>query len=149
MEQKPDTIIRHKFPCDKLYIELILEYIASYCDRIGTTANITDSILLAVKEALTNIRNHAYKNKKNQPVQLSLMQYKEKIVIELIDYGKPFLKNVTTRSPIEEIASSGLGIYVMEQSMDSVLFTSGESRGTTLTLVKYLTKRKPGRGKRT
>ena len=145
MDTQESRVCKHKFNCEKEYIECILTYIARISEQDGFSPRQINDILTATREALVNIKNHAYEGKTNKPVQLNCYRYKQKIEIEIRDYGKQFLKTVTDRSPIEDIAQTGLGIYVMEKSMDAVSFSSSTQSGTLLKMTKFLSKRKSGR----
>jgi len=83
---------------------------------------------LAIVEAANNIIQHAYKQKKNKPLQISIFHRGDHIQIELYDTGFPIdLNSVKTPdfkwNGIQDFPEDGWGIFLMNKLMDEVTYT--------------------------
>lgn len=99
------------------------------------------AIQTAVDEACSNIIDHAYGGEDIGDIRITVTNIKNGLKIVLKDHGKSFnpdeIPEPDLTSQIEYRRERGLGIFFIRQLMDEVIFDFSESRGNTLTLVKY------------
>ncbi len=81
---------------------------------------------LIVEELLTNIVNHAYPQKKEDNICISLSVYPQKIIFSVKDQGTPFNPcthpSPTLNIPIEERPIGGMGIHLVKQNAKTISY---------------------------
>jgi anti-sigma regulatory factor (Ser/Thr protein kinase) len=98
-------------------------------------------ISLAVDEALCNVIKHGYGRRDDMPIWLSLWALEGKptgikIVIEdLATQVDP--KKIQGRN-LDDIRPGGLGVYIIRQIMDEVVYEQRPEGGMRLTLIRHV-----------
>jgi serine/threonine-protein kinase RsbW len=118
-------------------------------EKIGFPDSECRSITRAVDEAMTNIIRHAYRNQRDQPIELACFRAKraadgesmEGLEIILKDQGIQVDPEEMHGRPLDEVQPGGLGLHYIRQSMDIMEMTRADGTNQ-LRLVKYL---RPGR----
>jgi serine/threonine-protein kinase RsbW len=95
------------------------------------------SITLAVDEALSNVIRHAYKNRRDQEIELSCQVHPDCLEFTFLDCGEPADLSRICRQPLDEIALGGRGTQLIRQVMDEVCYER-VAEGNRLRLKKYL-----------
>ena len=100
-----------------------------------------DQIVLAVDEAATNVIKHALQQDSRKFFGVEIDPGEEKITIVLSDEGPPFDPSDIPEKPdvvkrIREKKRGGLGIYLMRNVMDEVLFTREKNINRTIMIKK-------------
>ncbi|MDI6804480.1 MAG: ATP-binding protein [Bacteroidota bacterium] len=107
----------------------------------GFDEDTTNRIVLAVDEACTNIIRHAYKNISNKPIEVRIIQNKNKFEVMITDYGKPFDPNSVKEPDIKDnfknYKKGGFGIFLMRSLVDEVDFRRDEGQKNIVRLIKY------------
>ncbi len=125
-----------------------LPKIGEFLDRTMQHLKIQSSkdiyaVQLSVDEACTNIINHAYADKSDGTIVIRCMLMGEKLVIDIMDWGKPFDPTIKPKPDIEsgldERKVGGLGIFFIRKFMDEVSYLRSDCMNL-LTLVKYIQK---------
>lgn len=129
------------FPAKLENLYEMLLWISSHCKRAGCKKEMLKKIELASEEALVNVFNHAYKNREGDII-LSFFSDQEELKIIIKDKGllfNPLLeeKKINILAPLEEREEGGLGIIMIKQYMDKVLYERQEPYNV-LTLVKKI-----------
>lgn len=97
-------------------------------------------IQLAVDEAVSNIIEYAYGGGSDQPIECTYCITKADLTMSLCDYGRPFdpasVPEPNLEADLESRTTGGLGVFIIRQLMDRVLFAFGDPAGNTLTMVK-------------
>ena len=93
--------------------------------------------LMAVGEACTNSMAHSYGKDVKGSIRVSAMEFKDKIVFNIRDYGEKInLKKI--KSPkLPPKKPHGLGIYFLKTIMDELKYNTTHPKGNELTLIKY------------
>ena len=117
--------------------------VAGFCLQLNPTIDQITDIKTAVSEAVTNSIVHAYPNKENGEIIITVTLFENNIKIEIRDFGvgiedlekakQPFF----TTKPNEE--RSGMGFTVMESFMDSMNVESPKDGGVKVVLTKTIT----------
>jgi serine/threonine-protein kinase RsbW len=109
------------------------------CAESHITGQAAYHVQLAVDEACANIFEHGYEGQPG-PVQLEMTASAETLIIWIRDWGHSFdpasISKPNPTTPLEERAIGGLGIYLMHQVMDEVVYQFDVGNGNTLKLVK-------------
>lgn len=109
--------------------------------RSGIDEDTTNRIVMAVDEACTNIIRHAYKNISSNPIEVCIIQSKNKFEVVITDYGKPFdpnsIKEPDIKDNLKNYKKGGLGMFLIRALMDEVDFRRDEGQKNVVRLIKY------------
>jgi sigma-B regulation protein RsbU (phosphoserine phosphatase) len=121
-----------------------LDDIRTYVAKAARNAELNDkavyAVQLAVDEACTNIIDHAYGGESDAEIKLSCEITEEALKITIQDNGKPFDVNSVAPPdldvPLSERHVGGLGIYLINNLMDSLEHQTIGKTGNILVLTK-------------
>ncbi len=111
---------------------------------LGLDADTVYDLRLAVDEACTNIVQHAYGGAGGE-ISITIELVEEGVRVFVRDWGLEFdpqsasVPDVT--APLEQRPLGGMGLFLMREMMDKVIFQSAGENGNTLTMVKRLPRR--------
>ena len=124
------------------YLAVIRAAVEAAATKSGFTADMSDRIVLAVDEAVTNVIRHGYKGRTDQPIWLKMRPVngdgKEgmEFLIEDECTGVDLAK--IKGRPLEEVRPGGLGVHIITGVMDQVEYRSRpDGTGVQLRMVKY------------
>lgn len=113
--------------------------VAAFLADLDPTLDELADVKTAVSEAVTNSIIHGYENGIGK-IYLTCAKEKQKIQIEVIDYGKGIEDVPKAKEPFyttrPELERSGMGFAFMEAFMDDVEVDSAPGQGTTVRMVK-------------
>ena len=100
------------------------------------------AMALAVDEALTNVIRHAYGGEPNKEIEIAIEQLNETndhqgLRISIRDFGKTVDRSKIKSRELTDIRPGGLGVHIMREVMDEVIYERPESGGTLLRMIKY------------
>jgi len=138
---KVEIMETRTFPGNFKSLAPISSFIINYAEEAGFSASEVYAIQTAVDEACANIIDHAYGGEDIGDIEISVSEANDSLRIVLRDTGERFdpdsVPEPDLDSPLEIRKERGLGIFFMRKLMDKVLFDFSQSRGNTLTLVKF------------
>jgi anti-sigma regulatory factor (Ser/Thr protein kinase) len=116
-----------------------LDEFRAYIDRVGTALGLGSPLLgdlrLVVDEAVTNIVLHGYGGK-GGPVELQLAREGGDIVVLIRDEAPPFNPDAVEEPDLDaalpQRKPGGMGIFLMRQMMDEVVFQPQPGGGNEL-----------------
>ena len=117
----------------------IRKFVQQATSALGVTQDTINDIILAVEEAAANIIIHGYKN---QPGMIKIVVRKESdsIFIRLQDQAPSFdptqVPPPDLNRPLDERPLGKLGIYMIKQTVDEMIYDILPGGGNQLTLVK-------------
>lgn len=121
---------------------VVRNFVSEAAFSSGIDEDTTNRIVLAVDEACTNIIRHAYKNINTKPIEVSIIQNKNKFEVVITDYGKPFdpnsIKNPDVKDYLKNYKKGGLGMFLMRSLVDDVEYRRDEGEKNVVRLIKYL-----------
>ena len=116
-------------------------YIDEKGQALGLEKQLLGDLRLVVDEAVTNVVLHAYQGN-GGPVELELSRHENNVVVRIRDEGPPLnpdgVADPALDTALAERAPGGMGIFLMKQMMDEVIFEPLASGGNELKLVKHL-----------
>ena len=115
----------------------------------STRSSFTRKVLLAVEEAVVNIINYAYPKGHMGRIDIDIQgtpatggTQKGGITIRLADYGEYFDPNkrkaIDVTQKVDEREVGGLGIYLYQQLMDTVIYERTDDGRNVLTMTKNI-----------
>jgi anti-sigma regulatory factor (Ser/Thr protein kinase) len=124
------------------YLPLCAAFIESNSCLIGFDPDEVQAIVLATDEAISNIILHAYAPGQYDTIKIECWQTPLGIEIIIKEKGMPVDTNKFPEYDPDSIAitkdSSGLGLYLIKQTIDEIIFTNRGSEGRETHLIKYL-----------
>lgn len=108
---------------------------------LGLDDDTVYDLLLAVDEGCTNIVRHAYAGLGGE-VEIRIELVEGGVRASLRDWGAEFDPGAAPRpdvtAPLESRAQGGMGLFLMQEVMDSVSFQFEGDKGNTLVMEKLL-----------
>lgn len=118
----------------------IRDFIGQSCRHYGIGQPVCDQLQLAVDELCTNIISHGYANRAAGKLTVMFGYIAPQITIIIEDDGAPFDPQQAPPPDLtagwEERAVGGLGIYLAQQVVDRLEYTSHPVAGNRLLLIK-------------
>ncbi len=99
-------------------------------------------ITLAIDEAVTNIIKHAYEDRRNDAIRITVDVNPKRFEVVIYDTGCSFnpkdVKTPDIQQFVREGRRGGLGVFLMRKIMDEVEYVFQEGVKNELRMVKYL-----------
>lgn len=135
--------LRVQMVSDPVYLSGARELVSAVAKRLGFAAEASGQIALALDEALCNIIRHGYERRRDGTIWISLWPLESgnghgiglRIVIE--DEAKQVEPEQIRSRDLDEIRPGGLGVHIIREVMDEVVYEKRPSVGMRLTLVKW------------
>ena len=136
-------------PGHSSYLEYIRSMVCSLSRTVGFSEEEVAKIEMSVDEACSNIIEHAYEPEtkwcwqhRAPEIRLNMRVENKQLIIEINDHGQRFDFTAHCHDSIEEglrsMHTGGYGISIIRQFMDEVGYTSSDTTGNTVRLIKYL-----------
>ena len=136
----PITLTMHS---DTRYLCVARALVSAFARQAGFDDRTTGQIALAIDEALCNVMRHGYEGRHGMPIWLHLHAIAEadrtvgmRIVLE--DEGRQVDPRQIRSRDLADIRPGGLGVHIIRETMDNVLYEQREDRGMRLTLTRRL-----------
>lgn len=130
--------VRLELVSDPMFLAGAREMVSSVAGRLGFGDTACGQIALAVDEALCNVIRHGYEGQGGRPIWIELWPIESgeglRIVIE--DEAKQIDPDAVRGRDLDDIKPGGLGVHIMREIMDSVVFERRDGVGMRLTLTK-------------
>jgi anti-sigma regulatory factor (Ser/Thr protein kinase) len=140
-ESKPAVEIR--LLSDPTYLAGARELVLGLTRRLGFKQDESGRIALAVDEALANVINHGYERQLDKPIWISIWSHASpgvpglRIVVE--DEAKQIDPDAICGRDLDDVKPGGLGVHIIKEVMDSVVYERREKVGMRLIMTKALT----------
>lgn len=123
-------------------LDTVSKFIVQAATQVGLDDRAAWQVQLAVDEAVTNIIQHGYDERTRGTIDLTWRVVGDDLEVVLRDHGRQFdpseVPAPDITSPLEERQAGGLGIFLMNQLMDSVRFESEAGQGNVLVMTKHI-----------
>ena len=123
-------------------LSAVREFIGGAAREFGFSEEDSSKIALAVDEACTNIIRHAYHNRSDKKIEISIQAEKDTFEIVIVDTGDRFdsetVKPINLKEHLTSFRRGGLGVYLMKTLMDDVVYRSLSGRKNEVRLIKHL-----------
>ncbi len=130
--------IKLSVPSHPRYLQLVRGMMGKIAHIIGFSEDASGHIILAVDEACSNIIKHSYMNDHKKKIDISVEINEKELKVHITDYGKQCdIRRMQPRN-IDALSPGGLGIYIMNQVMDSVKFDCSSPRQNRVTMIKRM-----------
>ena len=131
--------LRVELVSDPLYLSGAREMVAAIARRIGFTEEGCGQIALALDEALCNVMRHGYSGQNDRPIWISVWPENGdvrgiRIVVE--DEAKQVDPTVIKSRDLADVRPGGLGVHIIKEIMDEVVYEHRTPKGMRLSLKK-------------
>lgn len=138
MDRQPHDL-RLLVNSDPRLLGVIRGVLQVWLEILGLEADRRSEVVLAVDEACSNCIRHAYEGRVDEQVELVLSLAEEWIEITVSDQGRPCPSECAEYSPLErpaphEVVPGGLGVKLIYEIFDEVVFCPGRSGGNCVTM---------------
>jgi anti-sigma regulatory factor (Ser/Thr protein kinase) len=141
MDDKPH--IRVEMLSDPCYLAGVRQLVSGVCQRIGLNENACSQVALAVDEALANVIRHGYARASDRPIWISLWPLEPVdgkgpgVRIEIEDEARQVEPAEMKGRELDDLRPGGLGVHIIREVMDDVVYDKRSPCGMRLTMVKY------------
>lgn len=139
--ESPCDYSKLTLPNDRSYVETAVAYVGEVARKFGFDDEDRRDVELAVREAVTNVVEHAYEPGETATFDVSCERVPLGMQVSVRDKGLPFdpdrIPQCVTQPNTDEERGSGCGILAMSRVMDEVHFRNLGLDGKEAVLVKY------------
>jgi serine/threonine-protein kinase RsbW len=139
--QKNDSL-KLTIPGKLSYFPIARLFVQETAVMFGFEGNDLYKIVLAMEEAVTNVMKHAFVDDEQDTIDIICEQVPLGMKIVIREKGIPFdpeqLPEYKPAADLDSVSTSGMGIFLMRESMDEVAFHNLGMEGKETHLVKYL-----------
>jgi anti-sigma regulatory factor (Ser/Thr protein kinase) len=107
--------------------------------KISLAGQEPGSIILAVDEACSNIIKHSCKNDDTRTIDLSVRLKSNALIISIVDDGILFGVDELKSRDLKEVKPGGLGLHIIKQVMDTVVYSCTPEGFNKIKMIKKLT----------
>lgn len=127
-----------QFPSDPKFLSLLRGVISAAAKMVGFDETEIGKLQLAVDEAVTNIIRHSLKNDFDRTIDAELILDEQALEVVLRDDGLPVDQDALKPKAPSPDRPGGLGLYLMHECMDKVVYERLADHRNQLWLTKYL-----------
>jgi anti-sigma regulatory factor (Ser/Thr protein kinase)/N-acetylglutamate synthase-like GNAT family acetyltransferase len=129
-------------PPDVSYMPVVRAYVREVAQKAGLSQDDINKVVLATDEAATNVIKHALLPKNDGSFDIICELSSLKLTVIVKDKGLPFSPEKVEKYCIEKVLDGrepkGMGLFLMENSVDEFTFHNNGFQGKAVHLVKYL-----------
>lgn len=123
---------------DPRWLQVLRAAVGQVGQLAGLTPQAADHLKLAVDEACANIIRHAYEGQRGRPIVATFSLHPDRLEVCLRDFGKKVPPDSIRPLTLDSSRVGGLGVRLMHECMDEVVYEPADGEGMVLRLVKYL-----------
>lgn len=125
------------FPSDTHYVHMAINVARNAAVMAGFENAVAGKVAIATDEAVTNVIKHAYGGQNDKRITLKFVITPESLIINIMHTGKA-LTNEEIKLPVmkeylKKKKPGGLGLYIMQQFMDEVHYSTGKEHCCQMT----------------
>ncbi|MHC4960208.1 MAG: ATP-binding protein [Planctomycetota bacterium] len=95
-------------------------------------------VVLAVQEACTNVIRHCYECREDERIDIVISFAPDRLEIRIDDWGDWVDPDNIRSRDLDDVKPGGLGVHLMQSTMDVVEYRKNEWGGTSLVMIKQL-----------
>ena len=123
------------------YVPIAVASVWKIADILGFTVEEAEQLMLAVREAGTNVTEHAYNRGEDATFDVIFERIPGGIRVEVKDMGLPFdpdrIPEYVAPTDADTLTTAGLGVFLMRAMVDECTFVNLGPGGKQTQLVKY------------
>ncbi len=127
--------INMSLPSKPEYVSIARLAASFVANQMGFDIEIIEDIKLAVGEACNNAILHSGTD---EIYKLEFINKTDKLIIEVVDFGKGFSLENYKKPSAEDLQENGLGLFIIKSLMDTVEIETSEGSGTKIIMSKIV-----------
>ncbi len=132
-------VLELHFPACSDLLKPVRSLVCTVAQMYAFSSKEVDSLVLAVNEACMNIIQHAYGDSCEGEIVLEICDRHDHIVFRLTDFAECSDKCKIKPRDLADIRPGGLGVHLMKEAMDEVIFLDGPNKcGNVVELTKKI-----------
>jgi anti-sigma regulatory factor (Ser/Thr protein kinase) len=128
--------IQLTIPSDARYLRILRSTLESLAVLFNFDETDIRDITLAANEACSNIIRHAYSNRNDRPIFVTIRGFPDHLTIELVDHGKPLDPAKLQARQLTDVRPGGLGLHLIHTLADEVIYDTEFEDGNRIVLIK-------------
>ncbi len=133
--------IKMTFPNKLNYSFIVQSFVREIAKMIGFTREALEQIDIAIEESVSNVMVHA-SDEENPTFDIICEKIAGGIKITIKEMGIPFdpehIRKFELSKALDDMPTSGLGIYLIQKMMDDLSFRNLGPQGKETVMIKYL-----------
>lgn len=131
-------VVELSVPCKPEYVRSVRMLAADIAEAMPLSSASIDELKVAVSEAVSNVVRHAYRDQCTAlPVVIVFRRNAKELIVEVSDQGIGFEPPTDESNWNPSISrEGGLGIVLIKQLMDGVVYWSEPGQGTKIRMSK-------------
>jgi len=134
--------LRLSLPVDLAYLRIAKIFVEETARKFGFETDDLYKIILAFEEAASNVIEHAFEGDEPDTFDVLCERVPLGMMITIREKGLPFdpgnLPEYRPADDLDRVSTSGMGLFLMRESMNEVSFHNLGMEGKETRLVKYL-----------
>ena len=136
-------MLNRSFPAVFQSLEAVRELVTGFCTEGGISPMVSSELELAVNEACTNIIKHGGLSPESGSFNITAELKPGSAIITLTDQGNPYdfsnTRTIRDKTDLKEKRPpSGMGVFIIRQLVDAVMYNRIAGTTNELKLVKNL-----------
>ncbi len=115
--------------------EFIQQYVGQ-AEELILGPDQTAEIILAVTEVASNIMRHSYRGRPDGTIRTTIESQEDRITVRLRHFGEGLRSTLIPPALPEDTASGGRGLFIIDKSVDSIVYSQEEDGSSIVTLTK-------------
>jgi len=133
----PPGHIEFSIPSHPVFLQMVRAVMKKAGEMVNLPEDQTGLIVLGVDEASSNVIKYAYDNDPGGRLDYIITLKTDRMDISITDYGKACdLPRLRPRD-INELRPGGLGIYIINEVMDQVVYACGKDNKNQIRMTKF------------
>lgn len=133
----PAGHIEFSIPSHPVFLQMVRAVVKKAGEMINLPEDQAGLIVLGVDEASSNVIKYAYDNDPGGRLDYIITLEADRMDISITDYGRP--SNIPRLKPrdLDDVRPGGLGLYIINQVMDQVVYACGEDNKNQIRMTKF------------
>jgi serine/threonine-protein kinase RsbW len=136
-QPSPNSVLTIRTTSDTAQLAPVRKQIEAFCVEQGMPDRAAGEVGLCVNEAVANVIRHAYRGRKDQPIELTAQARDAAVIISIRDWGTGLQPGPLPDHKQDPLNPGGLGLICLGRLMDKVTFTP-QSKGMLLEMFRSI-----------
>ena len=132
----PEGPIEFSIPSHPAFLQMVRAVVKKAGEMVNLPEDQAGLLVLGVDEASSNIIKYAYDNDPGGRLDYVITLAPDRMDISITDYGRPCDIPRLKPRDMDEVKPGGLGIYIINQVMDQVVYACGTDNKNQIHMTK-------------
>ena len=128
-------VVNLKLPSRPEFINIARMNISVIANNMNMNYEVIQDLKVAISEACNNVILHS---ESKSHYEIDFIIKKEKLVVEISDFGSGFEIEDYNKPNLEDPKESGLGLFIIDSLMDEFKIETKNGNGTVIRMIKNI-----------